>query len=90
MVFHAGSSVDPAHYDAALKQVREALLPLLDRDGPLLLVEPSAGGGRSLASRVEHLAEYFDGGRRAPPARRLLRHLPRLGGRATTWPRPAG
>ena len=60
VVFHAGSSVDPAHYDAALKQVREALLPLLDRDGPLLLVEPSAGGGRSLASRVEHLAEYFD------------------------------
>ncbi|MEV0720819.1 deoxyribonuclease IV [Asanoa sp. NPDC050611] len=60
VVFHAGSAVDPAHYDAALKQVREALLPLLDQDGPELLVEPSAGGGRSLASRVEHLAEYFD------------------------------
>jgi deoxyribonuclease-4 len=60
VVFHAGSAVDPAHYDAALKQVREALLPLLDRDGPMLLVEPSAGGGRSLASRVEHLAEYLD------------------------------
>jgi deoxyribonuclease-4 len=66
VVFHAGSSVDPAHYDAALKQVREALLPLLDRDGPLLLVEPSAGGGRSLASRVEHLAEYFDAVDRHP------------------------
>ncbi|MEV4534883.1 deoxyribonuclease IV [Asanoa sp. NPDC049518] len=69
VVFHAGSSVDPAHYDAALKQVREALLPLLDQDGPLLLVEPSAGGGRSLASRVEHLAEYFD----------AVDHHPRLG-----------
>ncbi|GIF48551.1 endonuclease IV [Asanoa ferruginea] len=60
VVFHAGSAVDPTHYDAALKQVREALLPLLDRDGPLLLVEPSAGGGRSLASKVEHLAAYFE------------------------------
>ncbi|MDG4827121.1 deoxyribonuclease IV [Asanoa sp. WMMD1127] len=61
VVFHAGSAVDPAHYDAALKQVREALLPLLDRaDGPELLVEPSAGGGRSLASKVEHLADYFE------------------------------
>ena len=60
VVFHAGSAVDPAHYDAALKQVREALLPLLDLPGPTLLVEPSAGGGRSLASRVEQLEAYFD------------------------------
>jgi len=61
VVFHAGSAVDPAHYDAALKQVRETLLPLLDApDGPLLLVEPSAGGGRSLASKVDHLAAYFE------------------------------
>ncbi|WP_203700922.1 deoxyribonuclease IV [Asanoa iriomotensis] len=59
VVFHAGSAVDPTHHDAALKQVREELLPLLDQDGPELLVEPSAGGGRCLASRVEHLADYF-------------------------------
>ncbi|NUP76972.1 MAG: deoxyribonuclease IV [Nonomuraea sp.] len=63
VVFHAGSSVDPSHTDQAWKQVREALLPLLDRSSaegwPRLLVEPSAGGGRSLAARVEHLAEYF-------------------------------
>ncbi|MBB5869422.1 deoxyribonuclease-4 [Allocatelliglobosispora scoriae] len=64
VVFHAGSSVDESHTDQAFKQVREALLPLLDAaeaaGGPRLLVEPSAGGGRSLASRVEQLAEYFD------------------------------
>src|SRR5690606_18312599 len=57
VVFHAGSAVDEAYAPTALRQVREALLPLLDRsaaeDGPRLLVEPSAGGGRSLAARVE-------------------------------------
>jgi len=64
VVFHAGSSVDAAHTDRAWKQVREALLPLLDAasslGGPRLLVEPSAGGGRSLAARVEDLAGYFE------------------------------
>jgi deoxyribonuclease IV len=64
VVFHAGSSVDAAHTGQAWKQVREALRPLLDAaaalDGPRLLVEPSAGGGRSLAARVEDLAEYFE------------------------------
>ncbi|RZU52904.1 endonuclease IV [Krasilnikovia cinnamomea] len=63
VVFHAGSSVDPAHDDKALHQVREALLPLLDRavaEGlPRLLVEPSAGGGRSLASKMSDLAPYL-------------------------------
>ncbi|WBB79990.1 deoxyribonuclease IV [Micromonospora sp. WMMD882] len=64
VVFHAGSSVDAAHDAAARRQVREALLPLLDAtdaaDGPMLLVEPTAGGGRSLASRMEHLGPYLD------------------------------
>lgn len=64
VVFHAGSSVEESYADQAFKQVREALLPLLDAaaaiGGPRLLVEPSAGGGRSLAARVEQLAEYFD------------------------------
>lgn len=64
VVFHAGSAVDAAHTDQAWKQVREALLPLLEAasslDGPRLLVEPSAGGGRSLAARVEDLADYFE------------------------------
>jgi len=70
VVFHAGSAVVPAYHDAAMKQVREALLPLLDRaGGPALLVEPSAGGGRCLASRVEHLAAYLA----------AVDHHPRLG-----------
>jgi deoxyribonuclease IV len=63
VVFHAGSAVDPAHYPAAMKQVRDTLLPLLEAlpvGGPLLLVEPSAGGGRSLASKVEDLGPYLE------------------------------
>ena len=63
VVYHAGSSVDPAHADKALHQLREALLPLLDtaaaRGLPRLLVEPSAGGGRSLASKVQDLEPYL-------------------------------
>lgn len=64
VVFHAGSAVDEAHVSAALRQIRRELLPLLDAaaeiGGPKLLVEPSAGGGRSLAARVEDLADYLD------------------------------
>ncbi|MEV1144679.1 deoxyribonuclease IV [Micromonospora sp. NPDC049799] len=64
VVFHAGSAVDAGHAEAAMRQVRETLLPLLDSaaaaDGPMLLVEPSAGSGRSLASRVEQLGPYLD------------------------------
>ncbi|HWG97731.1 MAG TPA: deoxyribonuclease IV, partial [Pilimelia sp.] len=70
VVFHAGSAVDPARADRALHQVREALLPLLDRAAaagwPRLLVEPSAGGGRSLAARVEDLGPYLDAVDRHP------------------------
>jgi deoxyribonuclease-4 len=64
VVFHAGSSVDPAHDAKAMHQVGEALLPLLDRAAaaglPKLLVEPSAGGGRSLASKMTDLGPYLD------------------------------
>ncbi|HEX5740739.1 MAG TPA: deoxyribonuclease IV [Pilimelia sp.] len=70
VVFHAGSAVDEAHHETALRQVREALLPLLDeaadRGWPRLLVEPSAGGGRSLAARVEDLEPYLDAVDRHP------------------------
>jgi deoxyribonuclease-4 len=63
VVYHAGSSVDPAHDDKAMHQVREALLPLLDvaaeQGLPKVLVEPSAGGGRSLASKVQDLGPYL-------------------------------
>jgi deoxyribonuclease IV len=64
LVFHAGSAVNDGHLPVALRQLREVLLPLLDgsaeRGGPRLLVEPSAGGGRCLAARVEDLGRYFD------------------------------
>jgi deoxyribonuclease IV len=63
VVYHAGSAVDETHADAAFGCLREALLPLLDSaaatGGPKLLVEPTAGGGRSLASRIEDLERYL-------------------------------
>ncbi len=64
VVYHAGSSVDVEHAPAAYRQLHEVLLPLLDAamaaGEPRLLVEPSAGGGRSMAARVEDLAAYFE------------------------------
>jgi deoxyribonuclease-4 len=64
VVFHAGSAVDDGPAGAALRRVGRALLPLLDETaaagGPRLLVEPSAGGGRCLAARVEDLGPYLD------------------------------
>jgi len=70
VVFHAGSAVDERHEEPALAQLREYLLPLLDAaaqvGAPRLLVEPSAGGGRSLAARVEQLGRYLDAVDRHP------------------------
>jgi deoxyribonuclease IV len=64
VVFHAGSAVDEGHFAEALRQVGRTLVPLLDRagadGGPRLLVEPSAGGGRCLAARVEDLGRYLE------------------------------
>ncbi|WP_370248632.1 deoxyribonuclease IV [Nocardioides sp.] len=75
VVVHTGSYVAPAagegeaaaRHAAALRQVREGLLPVLaeadaahgDGDGPLLLLEPTAGQGRSLCAGVPDLAEYL-------------------------------
>ena len=64
VVFHAGSAVHPEHVADAWRQIRTHLPPLLDAaaeaGGPRLLVEPSAGGGRSMAARVERLGDYLD------------------------------
>jgi deoxyribonuclease IV len=57
------ASKDDGGKDGARKQVRELLLPILDRlpdDSPRVLVEPTTGGGRALAARVEDLADYFE------------------------------
>jgi deoxyribonuclease-4 len=70
VVFHAGGAVDASLAPGALRQMREALLPLLDRAAaaglPKLLVEPTAGGGRPLAARVEQLGPYLDAVERHP------------------------
>jgi deoxyribonuclease IV len=71
VVVHTGSFVDPAgdphdsgrRYDAAMRRVREALLPVLDAvaadDAPWLLLEPTAGQGRSLCAGVDDLEPYL-------------------------------
>jgi deoxyribonuclease-4 len=67
VVVHTGSFVDPGNdaerYDTAMRQVREGLLPLLDAvgddDAPWLLLEPTAGQGRSLCAGVEDLEPYL-------------------------------
>ncbi|WP_441247791.1 deoxyribonuclease IV [Kitasatospora sp. McL0602] len=80
VVVHTGSAVGRApdggsRYAAAMAQVREDVRPLLDEldalgDGaPWLLLEPTAGQGSSLCSRMEDLAAYAD----------ALDHHPRVG-----------
>jgi deoxyribonuclease-4 len=67
VVVHTGSYVDPGdgpeRHAAALRQVREGLLPLLDavagEDAPWLLLEPTAGQGRSLCAGVDDLEPYL-------------------------------
>ncbi|HET8614418.1 MAG TPA: deoxyribonuclease IV [Actinomycetales bacterium] len=63
VVVHTGSCVDEGNLDTALGRVREGLLPLLDElddDSPWLLLEPTAGQGRSLCAGVDDLAAYLD------------------------------
>lgn len=72
VVVHTGSYVDPGgspaeqaeRHRTAMAQVREALLPILDtiadEDAPWLLLEPTAGQGRSLCAGVEDLSTYLD------------------------------
>lgn len=69
VVVHTGSAVDATHRAGALRQVREALLPLLEGDGPDLLLEPTAGHGESLCGRLEELEPYLT----------ALEHHPRVG-----------
>lgn len=67
VVVHPGSYVDshvPAHhlYAQAMAQVRATLLPILDSltdDDPWVLIEPTAGVGRSVCPGVEDLSAYF-------------------------------
>lgn len=61
VVMHTGSAVSQSR-DAAMRQVREHLLPLLDEipdDGPDLLLEPMAGQGQMLCATVRDLGPYL-------------------------------
>ncbi|MCW2844497.1 MAG: nfo [Nocardioides sp.] len=81
VVVHTGSFVDPAgdpaesvaRHASAMRQVREGLLPVLetlgDDEAPWLLLEPTAGQGRSLCAGVEDLDPYLH----------ALDHHPRAG-----------
>jgi len=63
VVVHTGSCIDEGSLAPAMRQVREGLLPVLDAlagDSPWLLLEPTAGQGRSLCAGVEDLAAYLD------------------------------
>jgi len=63
VVVHTGSCVAEGNLEVAMKQVREGLLPVLedlDDDAPALLLEPTAGQGRSLCAGVEDLPAYLD------------------------------
>ena len=71
VVVHTGSCVDDGGYETAMGQVRKGLLPLLedhDPDGPRLLLEPTAGQGRSLCAGVDDLGPYLDALDRHPMA----------------------
>jgi len=65
VVVHTGSCVAAGSTEAAMRQVREGLLPILETLGsddkaPWLLLEPTAGQGQSLCAGVEDLAAYLD------------------------------
>ena len=62
VVVHTGSCVAAELREPAMRQVREALLPVLDAlppDGPDLLLEPTAGQGQSLCATVQELGPYL-------------------------------
>ncbi|MEV0928631.1 deoxyribonuclease IV [Streptomyces spongiicola] len=64
VVVHTGSATGGRTREAALAQVRELVLPLLDEpahdDDPLLLLEPTAGQGSSLCSLTGDLGPYVE------------------------------
>ncbi len=71
VVVHTGSAVSQS-YEAAMRQIHEHFLPLLDElpdDAPDLLLEPMAGQGAMLCAAVDQLGPYFD----------ALEHHPKAG-----------
>ena len=72
VVVHTGSCVDEGTLESAMRQVHDGLLPVLDAIGdpadgaPWLLLEPTAGQGRSLCAGVDDLGPYLDALERHP------------------------
>lgn len=69
VVVHTGSAVDPSQRPAALRQVADVLLPMLDTlpDGaPDVLLESTAGQGGSLCGPIAELEPYLDALERHP------------------------
>ncbi|HVA59980.1 MAG TPA: deoxyribonuclease IV [Mycobacteriales bacterium] len=61
VVVHAGSAVDTDSRQIGLERLRAGLLPVLDGvgEGPMVLIEPTAGSGQSVASTVAELGPVF-------------------------------
>ncbi len=62
VVIHTGSAVDEGHIEKAWKQIHEGMMPILNAlsdDAPLLLLEPTAGQGRSLVKKLDDLENYL-------------------------------
>lgn len=62
VVVHTGSCVNDGALDQALRQLGEVMAPILASlpdDGPWLLLEPTAGQGRSLCAGVADLEPYL-------------------------------
>lgn len=75
VVVHTGSCVTAGGRDAAMRQVRAALLPMLDvlpADAPDLWLEPTAGQGQSLAAGIDDLGPYLDALEHHPRAKICL------------------
>ncbi|MBE3009270.1 deoxyribonuclease IV [Microbispora sp. NEAU-D428] len=71
VVVHTGSAVSQPR-EAAMRQIHERLLPVLDElpdDGPDLLLEPMAGQGQMLCATVQDLGPYLE----------ALDHHPKVG-----------
>lgn len=63
VVIHTGSAVDEAHLPKAWKQIKNGVLPVLEKlqeDDPWLLLEPTAGQGQSLVKKLNDLINYFE------------------------------
>ena len=63
VVIHTGSAVDQAHVPNAWKQIKEGVMPILEKlpdDGPNLLLEPTAGQGQSLVKKLNDLIHYLE------------------------------